>query len=109
MKKIQKFQCLDFKYVDGIFFEKDAFYLELKQENITDQEYENCKYLSLTLKMRNLSDLNNLYSYQDLSILCEIFENQFEVMHRTYGFNPRLCNSASKLRSGWIQKQKPKL
>ena len=30
MKKIQKFQCLDFKYVDGIFFEKDAFYLELK-------------------------------------------------------------------------------
>ena len=30
MKKIQKFQCLDFKYVEGIFFEKDAFYLELK-------------------------------------------------------------------------------
>ena len=59
--------------------------------------------------MRNLSDLNNLYSYQDLSILCEIFENQFEVMHTTYGFNPRLCNSVSKLRSGWIQKQKSKV
>ena len=30
MKKIQKFQCLDFKSEDSIFFEKNAFYLELK-------------------------------------------------------------------------------
>ena len=35
------------------FFCKDEFYSELKQKNITDEEYEKTKYLSSTLNMKN--------------------------------------------------------
>ena len=68
------------------------FYLDLKQENITEDAYEKAKYLYLVLKMRNIFDLNYLYIYQDVSILSKILENKCEMMHRTYRFNPRLCN-----------------
>ena len=33
------------------------------------------KCLYLTLKMRNLSDENDLYSFQDACLLCKIVEN----------------------------------
>ena len=45
--------------------------------------------------MRNLNDMNDLYNFQDVCLLCEIIENRFEVMHKMHGYNPRRCNSAS--------------
>ena len=51
-----------------------------------NEEHENSKYLNLALKLRDLSDLNDLYSYQDVSILCQIFENHFKMIHRTNGY-----------------------
>ena len=56
----------------------------IKAENFTKEEYKNSKYFYLALKMRSLSRLIYLYNYYNVSILCEIFENQFEMMHRTY-------------------------
>ena len=41
------------------------------------------------------NDLNNLYNVQDVILLSEIIENRFETIHKTYGFNPKRCNSAS--------------
>lgn len=49
--------------------------------------------------MRNLSDMNDLYNAQDVILLCEIFENRFQMMHEKFGFNPRKCNSATNLSS----------
>ena len=31
--------------------------------------------------MRYMSDLNDLYNAQDVIFLCEIFENQFQIMY----------------------------
>ena len=53
--------------------------------------------------MRNLSDENDLYSFQDTCLLCKIVENWSETIHRICWLIPRKCNSASAL-SGWIQK-----
>ena len=83
------------------------FYLDLKQENITEDAYEKAKYLYMALKMRNIFDLNYLYIYQDVSILSKILENKCEMMNRTYRFNPRLCNFVSKL-SWWLRQVKIK-
>ena len=41
--------------------------------------------------------MNDLYSTQDVILLCGIIENRFHLMHDKYGFNPRKCNSAYSL------------
>ena len=90
------------------FWQKTEFYSELKQKAVDDEEYENSKYLYQTLKMRHLSDLNNLYNAQDVILLSEIIENCFQLMQDRYGFNPRKCNSASAL-SGCIEREMSKI
>ena len=90
------------------FWEKTEFYSKLKQKAVDDEEYENAKYLYLTLKMRHLGDLNDLYNAQDVILLIEMVENRFQAMQDTYGFNPRKCNSASSM-SGYIEREMSKI
>ena len=52
-----------------------------------------------TLKMRNLSDMNDIFNAQNVILLCEIIENIFQLMQDKYGFKTRKCNSASTLSS----------
>ena len=56
------------------------------------------------LKMRNLSDLNDLCNVQDMVLLLEIVGNRFQEMQNECGYNPRKINSASKL-SGCVQRE----
>ena len=91
-----------------IFFEKGEFYSDLKKKSVSDDGYGSSLYLSKTLKMRNLGDMNDLYNAQDVILLCEIIENRFQLMHDKYGFNPRKCNSASSL-SGSIERDLSKV
>ena len=44
---------------DKEFWEKTEFFSELKLSPVSDENYENSKYLYQTLKMRNLGDLND--------------------------------------------------
>ena len=80
----------------------------MKQRHISDEEYEQSKFLYQTLKMRNLGDLNDLYNAQDVILLYELIENRFQFMQDKYGFNPRKCNSASSL-SGCIEREMSKV
>ena len=82
---------------NDVFFEKSEFYSDLKQEAVSDSDYESSFFLHKTLKMQNLGDMNDLYNAQDVILLCEIAENRFQFMHDQYGFNPVKCNSASIL------------
>lgn len=61
-QKYRHFNSLDLILENDIFFNKRVFYSELKQENIADEQYESSKYLSLIMKVRSLSDLNDLYN-----------------------------------------------
>ena len=51
---------------DEHFWKKTAFFSELKLQAVNDELYENSKFLSRTLKMRNVGDLNDLYNTQDV-------------------------------------------
>ena len=62
----------------------------------------------MLLKIRDLSDLNDLYNAQDLILLCEVMENRFQAMYDKMMHNPRKCNSASKL-GGSIQREQSKI
>ena len=96
------------KAENRIFFSKDKFFSTLKGKVVDDEEYANSKTLYTLLKMRDLSDLNDLYNAQDVILLLEIMENRFQAMHEKSMYNPRKCNSASKL-SGCIQQEQSKI
>ena len=107
-EKIETIESLSFvKPEDGIFFSKDEFFSSLKGKEIDEESYESTKQLFIILKMRNLSDLNDLYNVQDVIILLEIIENRFQIIQDKTSYNPRIINSASKL-SGCIQREKSK-
>ena len=42
------------------FLEKTKFYSDLKKKQVSDDDYESSLYLFETLKMRSLSDMNDL-------------------------------------------------
>ena len=107
-EKIETIESLPFvKPEDGIFFSKDKFFSSLKGKEIDEESKENAKQLLIILKMRNLSDLNDLYNVQDVIILLEIIENRFQIIQDKTSYNQRIINSASKL-SGCIQREKSK-
>ena len=66
---------------------------------------KNCFFF--LLKMRNLSDLNDLYNVQDITLLMVIIENRFQETQNETGYNPKKISAASKL-SGCIQREQPK-
>ena len=106
-EKIETIESLSCKPENGVFFTRDEFYSSLKAESVDETSYQNAKTLFLTLKMRDLSDLNDLYNAQDVIILLEIIENRFQQIQDMTDYNPRIINSASKL-SGCIQREKSK-
>ena len=61
------------------------FFSELKMKRVDDEDYAHSQYLFKTLKMRNLSDMNNLYNFQDVALLCELVENRFQAMQDESG------------------------
>ena len=90
------------------FFEPTEFYSALKQKAVSESDYESSKYVFENLKMKNLSDMNDLYNIQDVILLTEIIENRFEEMYKKYYYIIRKCNSASTL-SGCIQRDLSKV
>ena len=107
-EKIESIDSLGITPEDGIFFSKDEFSSALKGLAVDDEAYENSKKLFILLRMRNLSNLNDLYNAQDIILLLEMIENRFQVMEDRTGYNPRIINSASKF-SGCIQRKKSKI
>ena len=106
-EKIESIDSLQITPKDGIFFSKDEFFSTLKGKMVDDESYENSKKLYILLKMRNLSDLDDLYNAQDFIILLEGMENRFQSMQEKSGYSPKIINSASKL-SGCIQREQTK-
>ena len=82
---------------DKEFWEKTEFFSGLKLSAVSDENYENSKYLNQTLKMRNLGDLNDLYNTRDVILLTKIIESRFQALQNTSGFNPRRFNSVSSM------------
>ena len=107
-EKIVDVNFLHIKPEDSIFFSKDEFFSTLKDNAVDDEAYENSKKLFILLKIRDLSDLNDLYNTQDVILHLEIIENRFQSMQDKSGYNPRIIDSASKL-SSFIQREKSKI
>ena len=55
------------------------------------------------MQLNKLSELNDIYNFQDTIILCEIFENRAIKMMQKFPYNPQKCTWASS-RSGCIHR-----
>ena len=80
-----------------MFFSEEEFFSTRKGQSVNKEDYNNSKKLFVLLKMRNLSDLNDLYNVQDVMFLMVITKNRFQEMQNETGYNPRKINSTSKL------------
>ena len=89
------------------FFKKEDFYSELKEKNISDEEYQNVKKFFMLLRLKTLGDMKRIYNFQDTLILCEIFEQRASFLEKLFSFNPRKSNSASSF-SGTVHRNKSK-
>ena len=76
---IKTFDDLDC-ILESEIFTKMEFYSSLRNEIISDENYENVKNLWQIMCLKNLSDLNDIYNFQDTIILCKIFENRAKEM-----------------------------
>ena len=82
-KKIMSMHNLD-KSLERHLFNKGKSYSDLKQEQVSDEDCKKSKYLYSTLKMRNPHNMNDLYNAQDVILLCEIFKNKFQIIHKKF-------------------------
>ena len=71
---ITRYNSLDISPDNGNFFLLHNFYSSLKDDIMTLEEYENVKRFYLTMKLKNLGELNKIFNFQETVILCEIFE-----------------------------------
>ena len=97
-EKIDSINALQKQPENGTFFSEEEFFSTLKGQPVNKEDYDNSKKLFILLKMRNLSDLNDLYNVQDVILLMVIIENRFQEVQNGTGYNPRKISSASKLR-----------
>ena len=84
---------------DGDFWLIESFYSRLKDEDISQKEWEACKKLYKVLKTRNFSDFSNIYNIQDVIILAVILEYRWQMINDDTRFDPRCFTSASTLSS----------
>ena len=103
---VKTLDSLEIKPENGDFFAHKDFYYTLSEKNIS-ADYENVKKFFKLLKLKILGDLNKIYNFQDVAILCEIFETRASLLQTLFKYNPRKCNSASGF-SGCVQRLQSK-
>ena len=66
---ITQFDSLDIVPDDGDFFHPHQFFSSLKDNLLSEEEYEQVKKFYKTLKLKDLGELNKIYNFQDTIIL----------------------------------------
>ena len=81
----------------GDFYFKTEFYRSLKNEIIDDESYESVKKFWKLIQLNKLSELSEIYNFQNTTILCKISENRAIEMMQKVPYNPCKFTSASLL------------
>ena len=76
---------------------RDAFYNNLKQSHISDEDYDFAQDLWRTFKLKNLGDLHDLYMETDVFLLCDVFETFRDCSLENYGLDPAHFTTAPGL------------
>ena len=77
--------------------DRKAFYSELNFEDITDKDYAHAQKVFKELKLKNLSDHQDLYVQRDTLLLADVFENFRNKCIEIYELDPAHFVSATGL------------
>ena len=84
-----------YEYMDSLeLFEetklppKEAFYSNLKNEGISDEDYTHAKKVWDVFEMKYLQDYHNLYNETDVLLLADVFENFRNLCLEIYELDP---------------------
>lgn len=67
---------------------KEAFYNQLNDHKITDEEYNHARRVWEVFDIKNMLEYTNLYLKTDILLLADIFENFRESSVNLYGLDP---------------------
>ena len=76
---------------------KSEFYSLLNNEIIDDKSYESVKKFWRLMRLNKLSELNDIYNFQETIILCEFFGNRAIEMMQQFPYNLQKCTSTTSL------------
>ena len=75
----------------------EAFYSELKLEDITGEEYEHAQRVWEVFRIKNLGEYHELYVQSDTLLLADVFEHFKDKCIEIYGLDPARFLSAPGL------------
>ena len=90
--------------------DKEAFYNELKLEDITDENYEHAQKVREVFGIKNLDEYHDLHIQSDTLLIADVFEGFRDKCIEIYGLDPAHFLSALEL--AWqacLKKTKVKL
>ncbi|XP_048590202.1 uncharacterized protein LOC125573620 [Nematostella vectensis] len=67
---------------------KEAFYSKLKEEPISDEDYEHAQTVFAAFQHQNLGDFHDLYLLSDVLLLADVFENFRSICLSYYQLDP---------------------
>ena len=67
---------------------KEAFYNVLKQEDISDSDYQHAQTVFSKFEMQNLGDYHDLYLKSDVILLADVFETFRNTTMKEFGLDP---------------------
>ena len=76
------------KLEDTCLPSKEAFYSQLFEEHISDDNYNHAKQIWNTFKCKTLGDYHDLYLKTDVILLTDVFENFRTVCMKAYKLDP---------------------
>ena len=78
---------------------KDEFFSSLKNEGISEKDYEKAKNIWNTFGMKTLGEYHDLYLKTDVLLLCDVFEKFINTSLNYYGLDP--CHYFSSPGLSW--------
>lgn len=66
----------------------EAYYNDLMEECLTDEDYEEAKNIYSRFGLKNLGELHDLYVETDVLLLADVFENYRNICMKTYSLDP---------------------
>ena len=76
------------RFKEESLHDKESFYSELNNENITDEEYANAQKVSDTFKRKTLGEYNDLYVQSDTLLLADVYKNFRDTCIERYELDP---------------------
>ena len=67
---------------------KTSFFSRLKQEKISDEDFDHAQRVWKECKLKNMGDFHDLYLKTDVLLLADVMENFRKLYEKTYGLDP---------------------